>query len=205
MHKPYNKIKIMKKIILLIAVSIGILTAASAQKVKVESGDLSCLKDVAEISLVFEYPEDMKFGKMTLQEYVNEKVKEREAKEEGSGEIWKNKFYNDRDRYNERFIENFGKYSKNLFAAENNAEFKYTMIVKTTFTEPGFQLGFHSKSSTIDLEINFVETNAPDNIVANIKMSKATGVAHPDSGERVAAAYANAGAVLGKYIKKNYL
>ncbi|HSH51858.1 MAG TPA: hypothetical protein VK982_09080, partial [Bacteroidales bacterium] len=75
----------MKKIILLIAVSIGILTAASAQKIKVESGDLSCLKDVVEISVVFEYPEDMKFGKMTLQEYVDAKVKEREQKEKGSG------------------------------------------------------------------------------------------------------------------------
>lgn len=195
----------MKKIILLIAVYISIITSASAQKIKVESGDLSFLKGVTEISVVFEYPEDMKFGKKTLQEYVDEKVKEREQKEEGSGEIWKSKFYADRDRYNERFIETLGKYSKSLFVAENNVDFKYTMIVKTTFTEPGFQLGFHSKSSTIDLEINFVETNAPDNIIATIKMSKATGVAHPDSGERVAAAYANGGAVLGKYLKKNYL
>jgi len=195
----------MKKIILLIAVSISIITAASAQKIKVESGDLSFLKDVAEISVVFDYPEDMKFGKMTLEEYVDEKVKEREAKEEGSGEIWKSKFYADRDRYNERFIETLTKYSKSLSAAENNADSKYTMIVKTTFTEPGFQLGFHSKGAVVDFEINFIETNAPDNILATIKMSKASGVAHPDSGERVAAAYANGGAVFGKYLKKNCL
>lgn len=195
----------MKKIILLIAVSISIITASNAQKIKVESGDLSFLKGISEINVVFEYPEDMKFGKTTLQQYVDEKVKEREAKEEGSGEIWKNKFYADRDRYNQRFTETIEKYSKNLSVAEANSDLKYTMIVKTIFTEPGFQFGFQSKSAIVDLEIKFVETNAPDNIIATIKMTKATGAAHPDSGERVAAAYANAGAVFGKYLKKNCL
>lgn len=185
--------------------SLSILSAINAQKIKVESGDLSFLKDLAEISVVFVYPDDMKYGKMTLQEYVDEKVKERELKEEGSGEIWKSKFYADRERYNARFIDALGKYSESLFIAEDNADFKYTMIVKTTFTEPGFQFGFQSKGAVIDLEINFIETNAPDNIIATIKMSKASGAAHPDSGERVAAAYANGSAVLGKYLKKNCL
>lgn len=195
----------MKKIIVLITLYLSIISAANAQKIEIESGDLSFLKGVSEISVVFEYPEDMEFGKTTLEEYVDDKVKEREKKEEGSGEIWKNKFYDDRDRYNERFIETLGKYSKDLVVAEDNKEFKYTMIVKTTFTEPGFQLGFHSKSSSINLEINFIETNTPDNIITTVNISKAVGVAHPDAGERVASAYANAGAVFGRYLKKKYL
>jgi opacity protein-like surface antigen len=195
----------MKKIILLIVASLGIMTAAQAQKIKVESGELSFLKDVTEISVVFVYPDDMKYGKKTLQEYVNEKVEEKEKKQEGSGEKWKSNFFADRERFNEKFIHTLGKYSKSLFVAEDNSDFKYTMIVKTTFTEPGFQFGFQSKASAIDLEINFIETNAPDNVIASIKMSKASGAAHPDSGERVAGAYSNGGAVLGKYLKKKYL
>jgi len=195
----------MKRIIILIVAFLGIICATNAQKVKVESGDLSFLKGLTEISVVFEYPDNMKYGKMTIQEYVDEKVKERELKEEGSGEKWESKFYADRERYNARFIDALGKYSKSLFVAEDNSDFKYTMIVKTNFTEPGFQFGFQSKGAAIDLEINFIETNAPDNIIATIKMNKASGVAHPDSGERVAAAYATGGGVLGKYLKKNYL
>lgn len=195
----------MKKIILLIVAYLGITTAIQAQKIQVLSGDLSFLKDVTEISVVFEYPDDMRYGKMTLQEYVDEKVVEKEKKEEGSGEKWKSNFFADRERFNEKFTYTLGKYSKNLFVAEDNSEFKYTMIVKTTFTEPGFQFGFQSKGSAIDLEINFIETNAPDNVIASIKMSKARGAAHPDFGERVAGAYANGGAVLGKYLKNKYL
>lgn len=195
----------MKRIIILIVVFVGIIGTTNAQKVKVESGDLSFLKGITEISVVFEYADNMKYGKMTIQEYVDEKVKERELKEEGSGEQWKSKFYADRERFNARFIDALGKYSKSLFAAENDSDYKYTMIVKTNFTEPGFQFGFQSKGAAIDLEISFIETNAPDNILATIKMNKASGVAHPDSGERVAAAYATGGGVLGKYLKRNYL
>ncbi|MBI9053681.1 MAG: hypothetical protein JEY96_07670 [Bacteroidales bacterium] len=195
----------MKNIILLFVAFLSIIGTTNAQKVKVESGDLSFLKDVAEISVVFVYPNDMKYGKMTLQEYIDEKVEEKEKKEEGSGEKWKSDFFADRERFNEKFIHTLGKYSKSLFVAEDNSDFKYTMIVKTTFTEPGFQFGFQSKAAAIDLEISFIETNAPDNIIASMKMSKASGAAHPDSGERVAGAYSNGGAVLGKYLRKNCL
>lgn len=195
----------MKKIILLIAVFLGIVTATQAQKIIVESGDLSFLKGVTEISVVFVYLDDMKYGKKTLQEYVDEKVNEKELKEEGSGEKWKSNFFADRERFNEKFIHTLGKYSKSLFVAEANSDFKYTMTVKTTFTEPGFQFGFQSKGSTIDLEISFIETNAPDNVIAKVKMNKASGAAHPDFGERVANAYSTAGGVLGKYLQKKYL
>lgn len=195
----------MKKIILLIVASLSIISVTNAQKIKVLSGDLSFLKDLAEINVVFEYPDDMKYGKMTLQEYVDKKVKEKEKKEEGSGEKWKSDFFADRERFNEKFIYSLGKYSRSLFVAEDNSDFKYTMIVKTTFMEPGFQFGFQSKKSAIDLEINFIETNAPDNVIASIKMSKAPGAAHPDLGERVADAYYTAAQYLGNYLKKKYL
>lgn len=195
----------MKKIILLIVASLGIITATQAQKINVESGDLSFLKGITEISVVFVYPDDMRYGKKTIQEYVDEKVEEKEKKQEGSGEKWKSDFFADRERFNEKFIHTLGKYSKSLSVAEANTEFKYTMIVKTTFTEPGFQFGFQSKGSAIDLEINFIETNAPDNVIAKVNMNKASGAAHPDFGERVANAYSNGGAVLGKYLRKKYL
>jgi len=194
----------MKKIVLLIVVSLGILSFAQAQKIKKLSGDFSFLKDVAEMNIVFEYPSDMKYGKMTLQEYVDKKVAEKEKKKEGSGEEWKEKFFSDQERFNEKFIYSIDKYSGDLYVAEDD-DFEYTMIVKTTFMEPGFQMGFHSKNSAIDLEISFVKTSNPDEIIGSMKVSKSPGAAHPDAGERVADAYYTAGKAFGKYLKKKFL
>lgn len=195
----------MKKVILFIVVSLFVISATNAQKIKVESGDMSFFEDLADISVVFEYPEDMKYGKTTLQEYMDKKVKEKEASVEGSGEEWKEKFIADRERYNEKFVYALGKYAKGLYVAEDDPDFEYTMIVKTTFMEPGFQMGFQSKNSAIDLEIKFVKTNAPDKVIATMKVSKAPGAAHPDAGERMADAYFTAAQSLGKYLKKKYM
>lgn len=195
----------MKKGILLIVVSLFVMSATYAQKIKVESGDLKFLKDVAEISVVFEYPEDMKYGKTTLEEYVNDKVAQKEKKEEGSGEEWKEKFYADRERYNDKFIFSFEKYTKDLYVAEDDPDFEYTMVVKTTFMEPGFNIGIRSKNSAIDLDIDFVKTNAPDVVIASVKISKAPGAAHPDAGERMADAYFTAAQKFGKFLEKKYL
>ncbi|OYT17881.1 MAG: hypothetical protein B7C24_00435 [Bacteroidetes bacterium 4572_77] len=195
----------MKKLILLIVVGLGFLSTTNAQKIKVESGDLSFLEDLADISVVFEYPMDMKYGKMTYETYMDKKAADREKKKEGSGEEWKEKFLGDQVRYNEKFIYALGKYTGDFFIAEDDPDYKYTMIVKTTFTEPGFQMGFRSKNSAIDLEITFIETNAPDKVLATVKLSKAPGAAHPDQGERVADAYFTAGQTFGKYLKKKCL
>lgn len=195
----------MKRVILLIVVSLFVLNAANAQKIKVESGDLKFLKDVAEISVVFEYPDDLKFGKTTLKEYIDENVNKKEKKEEGSGEEWKENFYADRQRYNDKFILALEKYTGDLYVAEDDPDFEYTMIVKTTFMEPGFNIGIRSKNSAIDLVINFVKTDAPDVVIASVKISKAPGAAHPDAGERMADAYYTAAQVFGKYLKKKYL
>ena len=195
----------MKKVILLIVVSFFAISTVSAQKIKVESGDLKFLKDVADLSIVFEYPEDMKFGKTTLKEYVDEKVAAKEKKEEGSGEEWKEKFFADRERYNEKFIYGMEKYAGDLYVAEDDPDFEYTMIVKTTFIEPGFNIGIRSKNSAIDLDITFVKTNAPDEVIAKVKLSKAPGAAHPDAGERLADAYFTAAQTFGKLLKKKCL
>lgn len=195
----------MRKVIFLVVVSLFVIGAAKAQKIKVESGDLKFLKDVAEISVVFEYPEDIKYGKTTLKEYVDDKVKAKEKKEEGSGEEWKEKFFADRERYNDKFVFSLEKYTGDLYVAEDDPDFEYTMIVKTTFMEPGFNIGIRSKNSAIDLVINFVKTNAPDVVISSVKISKAPGAAHPDAGERMADAYFTAAQSFGKLLKKKYL
>ena len=195
----------MKKIILLIAVSLSILSATNAQKIKVISGDMSFMKDLAEISVVFEFPDDMKYGKMTLEEYIKKEKSKREAKKEGDGDVWEEKFIGDQERFKSQFIYAMEKYAGDLYITEDDPDYKYTMIVKTTFTEPGFNFGFRSKNSAIDLVISYVETEKLEEPIAVMSIKKAPGAAHPDKGERVSDAYFTAAQHLGKYLKKKYL
>jgi len=195
----------MKKVMLLIVVSLFVLGSASAQKIKVESGDLKFLKDVSELSIVFEYPDDMKFGKTTLKEYVDKKVAEKEKKKEGSGEAWKENFYDDRVQFNDQFVSSFDKYTGDIYVVDDDPELEYTMIVKTTFLEPGFFIGIRSKNAFIDLIVTFVKTDDPENVLATVKISKAPGAAAPDQQMRIKDAYFTAARTFGKYLKKKYL
>lgn len=196
----------MKRIILLFAVSFMLVNVTNAQKIKVVDGDLSFLKDLSEISVVFEYPDDIKVGKMSQQAYIDKKVAEKEKKEAGTGESWKEAYFSDRtDHYEPMFIELFDKYTGDLYIQQDDPDYQYTMVVKTTFMEPGFNVGIQSKKAAIDLDINFVETANPDKVLATIKVSKSPGTAHYDQGLRVGESYAKAGKELGRLLDKKYM
>jgi len=195
----------MKKIILLFVATLSILSVTNAQKIKVVSGDMKFMKDLAEISVVFEFPDDMKYGKMTQEAYIKQEKDKRESKKEGDGEIWEDKFIGDREDFKSKFMYSMEKYAGDLYVVEDDPDYKYTMIVKTTFTEPGFNFGFRSKESAIDLEISYVETENMENVMAVMSIKKALGAAAPDKSMRVADAYFTAAQALGKYLKKKVL
>ena len=52
---------------------------------------------------------------------------------------------------------------------------KYTMIVKTTRLEPGFNIGITRQNAEIDVEISFVETSNPSNVLCKITVKKSPG------------------------------
>ncbi|NPD45164.1 MULTISPECIES: hypothetical protein [unclassified Lentimicrobium] len=196
----------MKKIILVFIASFMMIGFTQAQKIKIVSGDMGFMKDLAELNVTFEYPEDMKFGKTTQDKYIEKKMADAEEKEEGAGEAWKDSYFADReDHYEPMFMEGMEKYAGDLFVAQDDSDYEYTMIVKTTFTEPGFFMGFQNKKSAIDLEITFVKTDATDEALAVVKITKAPGAAAPDTGLRVGDAYFTAAQQFGKLLKKKYL
>ena len=60
-------------------------------------------------------------------------------------------------------------------------------------------MGIKNKKSAIDLELTFVKTEAPEEIIAVVLVTKAPGAAAPDQGLRVGDAYFTAAQVFGKY------
>ncbi len=196
----------MKKGILLLMASLLFIGFTQAQKIKVESGDLAFLKGLAELNVQFVYPDDMVLGKLSQQEYMDKKMKEAEEKEPGTSEKWKENYYADRTHHFEpQFILLLGEYTGELYIDQDNSNYEYTMIVKTTFIEPGFNVGITSKAAAIDLDITFVKTASPEEILGKITISKAPGTPLFDFGLSVGEAYAKAGKELGKLLEKKYL
>ena len=191
----------MKKFIL-----IPLLLLASisyAQKIRLFYGDLKALKGVRSFNVEFTY-DNMTVGKdLTEQQYITDKKAKLNEKEAGRGDSWEIAWVNDRkDRFEPQFRELFAKHSE-MSAVDENAE--YTLIFKTTRTEPGWNVGVMRAAAFIDAEIWIVETKNPNKVVAKILATKAPGRDAMgfdyETGARLQEAYAKAGKSLGKFLK----
>lgn len=182
------------------------LQPAFAQKIKVQEGSLSAVSGVSKMNLRFDYS-NMSVGKFkTEAEYVEKKKGEYNKKEDGKGDKWEKDWIADRaDRYEPQFTELFNKSSDGLKVGEYASE-KYTMIVKTTKTEPGFNIAITRKNAEIEGEIVVVETASPGTVVLRLSFEKALGRSFGgydyDTGFRIQEAYADLGKALGKYMSK---
>ena len=173
-----------------------------AQKIKTVDGDLDVLKNETTINIEFVY-DGMSVGKFDNEkEYIEKKKEEYNKKEPGRGDAWAANWVNDRSaRFEPKFIELFEENSK----MKVSKDAKYTLIFKTTSTEPGYNIVIHRKNAEIDAEVDIVETANRKKKVASLTVSNAPGRQFGgydyDTGERIMEAYAVSGKRLGKYIK----
>lgn len=193
-----------------IIVSIMLLLPAMTmygQKIKVPTGSPDFLKDQKKINVVYDYS-NMGVGKFDKEEdYVNEKVEKLNEKEAGRGDEWKKNWIEDRkNRYEPQFEELFNKVvEKEGVKLGNFEDAEYTLIVKTTFTEPGFNVGVVRRDASTNMEMVFVKTGSTDPLMV-MTMEKVPGRGGMgydfDSGFRIQESYAKAGKELGKYLVK---
>jgi hypothetical protein len=194
----------MKKIAMLILGFAMMATVGHAQKLK-QNGDLKFLKGEAQVNVEYRY-NDMKVGKKTEDQYIQDSMAEREKKEMGAGEKWLDGWKGNREsRFHPKFEELINKSVKGVsFGSYPGA--KYTMIVHTTWTEPGYNIGVSKMPAYINATVSFVETGK-DAELANVTITKAPGSQYGgydfDAGTRLAEAYAISGKRLGALLMKS--
>lgn len=177
--------------------------AAHAQKLKVQEGSIDAIKSESSLNFEFTY-DNMKVGKFDKEEdYIAKKKEEYNKKEEGRGDRWAQAWVDDRkDKFEPKFIDLFTEHSNKT----KSKTAKYTLIFKTTFTEPGYNVGVWRKNAELDGEVWIVESANQGNVVAKISVENALGRTFGgydyDTGGRIAEAYADAGKALGKYLGK---
>jgi hypothetical protein len=204
----------MKKISLMLLTGIFMFSVLLVSGQKLVSGSVKVLKGQNLINLKFDYS-NMAVGKFKNEDdYVTNGIAERNKKKAGSGDEWAEKWKSDRTtRFQPAFEKEFHDALKSVgvVGKEDAADAKYTLVCKTTFTEPGFNatmaIGFAKKPATIDMTVTLVETANPSTVVAEIELkkveSKNMGGYDFDTGGRIESCYEKAGDYLGNFLKKN--
>lgn len=198
------------KLLLLFTLIVLMPNISSAQKVKITDGKIPSFSAERTVQVEFDYS-DMTVGKKDEAEYVAEKVKEKNEDEAGKGDEWHKRWVADREeRFEGKFIELFNKQVKDkglkMSTSADNA--KYKMHVRTTHTEPGFNVGVVKKPAHIHLEIDIIEIASGENVTTiSIKKIKGTdGMGFDfDVAKRLQEGYAKGGKTLGKHFSKKVL
>jgi hypothetical protein len=180
----------------------------TAQKVKVENGKFDALKGQSKVNVSYSY-ENMGVGKFEKEEdYLNEKVTEKNEDEAGTGDEWKRKWMDDREsRFEPKFEELMNEYLKEEGVMVGRyPDAKYTLVIHTTFTEPGFNVGVMRRPAYINANIHLVETANMKQDIAMAKVEKVPGRDAMgfdfDTGYRLQESYAKLGKTFAKYLTK---
>lgn len=197
------------KIWTLLSVAIIFSGVVNAQKIKLVSGNLDFLKGQKVLNVEYNY-DGMSVGKFKNEaDYIAKKVNNYNEDEPGKGDKWRENWFNDRaKRYQPNFEELINKYLENcgVVVRPDSKDAKYTLILKTTFTEPGFNIGISRKPALINVKVIFIQTDEPEKELAIIGITKCPGRGAGgydfDVAYRIEEAYAKCGKELGKYLLK---
>jgi hypothetical protein len=174
----------------------------SGQRINLTEGDLSPLKTEKSIDFAFTYDSIMMGKGKTEAEFVSKKTADFNKKEPGKGDEWAKGWKDDRPTmYEPAFTKAFEQYSSLAMTAKA----RYTLIFKTTFLEPGFNIMMHQEPAQISGDAWIVETANKSHVIAKFTVIKAPGRgfwgSEFDMGQRLTEAYEAAGRALGYYIR----
>ena len=152
-----------------------------SQDMEVVKGDFGFLKDQKEVNVEFDY------SKMTLMkekkaeaQYVEDRAKELNEKNKGTGDIWKKKWNPSKELiWNPKFLELinvvFSKGDKEVSFQEGLNTAKYTLIVETVWIYPGWDAGIMKQPAKVSTNLKFVETANKSNVLLEISSENAPG------------------------------
>ncbi len=194
------------KLKLLFAVLIGFVASASAQKLKVESGDYSFLKGQTELKVVMDYSKATFYKeKMSHEEYIAKRKKEiGDDKGSKEAEKWAADWEHSKEN---TFVEKFlASMNKNMdIKASEGADSKYTLIVETVWIYPGWFAAVMKQPAKVTTRLKFVETANPSNVLLVINSREAPGdsyVGVANNNDRIAEGYAKTGKSVAKLLRK---
>ena len=183
-----------------------------AQDLKLQSGSLGFLKGEKTLNVEYVY-DGLIVGKITEKAYTEEKVAGYNKKEPGKGDKWLQAWKSDRAaRYEPKFEDLINKQLSSRKAGltvAKNAEAKYTLVLKTTNLEPGWNVAVMRRPALVSTRAEFFETKNRGRELAVVTVLEAPGRDAMgndfDIAYRVQEGYAKTGKELGAFLYKKGL
>ena len=181
---------------------------SNAGGIKVISGSNSAFANEKVMNIQFDYS-SFSVGKFkTEEEYTSSKVSDYNSKEPGKGDKWLIGWRDARKtKYEPKFEELLNKELQDkgiVYGANPSA--KYTLTVKITFFEPGYNIGISSKPSYVSYEFIYAETANPSKEISKLSLEEVRGANITgldfDVTMRVSESFAKGGKMLGNYLSK---
>ena len=195
----------MKNVKLFIAAGIILFAlGAKAQKMTEGDRDLSFLRGQTKFNIEYDYS-NMTVGKKTEADYKAEKIEAFNKKEPGKGHLWEQKWIENRANVYEPMFERLINVQLNkcgASAAYGLKDAKYTILVHTVLTEPGFNTVVMVVNPHCDFFVSYIET-ATGKVVAKGYLNNVQGINMADSGwdfdpaPKIKECYAKLGKVVG--------
>lgn len=181
-----------------------------AQDINVVSGKFDFLKDQKEINVEFDYSDfTMMKDKKTEAQYVEERTAELNEKSKGNGNIWKKKWESSKELiWTPKFLELINvvlaKEKKDVSFQEGLTT-PYTLIVKTVWLYPGWDIAMMKQPAKVTTNLKFVETANKSNVLLEITSEEAPGDQWGNNfsnESRLGEGYAKTGKSLAKLLLK---
>lgn len=165
-------------------------TLALAQE-KVTEGSFKSLAGITSYNVVFDYKDIKVYFFNTEEDFLKDKMAKREG---AKAEEFRKKWFNDREAlYEPKFIAYFNERMKGKVTVAKNPSAQYTILIKTTWLYPGYNVGIGKEEAKISAVITVYETANPANVLLKVEYDKSIGIEPTeksgDPGYRIAGAY----------------
>ncbi|MEI6122989.1 MAG: hypothetical protein WCQ95_05105 [Bacteroidota bacterium] len=197
------------KLCVILLLSVSLYAKSQVPYVAITSGNLLFLKGQTDISVEFVY-DGMKVSEFTEEMYL--KQKKLEFRKPADYETFISKWESERaTTYEPAFVKQFNMWCTrlDLVADPRQTDTKYTMIVKTVKTEPGFYNGTNGmrRDTYVTLMVNFVATTDTNTILCSVKAEYIVGATDvmadmTNMNLKLGLAYGSAGERISKLIVK---
>ena len=213
----------MKRQGILLLMAVFMISSVNLAAQKLTSGSLDALKVEKTLNVMFDYS-NITIGNavnplatsngIPEKDYVGKKTSDLNAKKPGDGDRWAQAWKDDRARlFQPALLKELNEKleKQGVVVKEDGSDAKYTLVVKTVFVDPGWNIGVSKKEAFISLMIDVAETADHSKVAATIEMKnvlKKVQVSYGDMtfdfavGQRLQACYEQAGMSFGKFLSK---
>ncbi|MGI9552873.1 MAG: hypothetical protein ACR2MT_16835 [Aurantibacter sp.] len=174
------------------------------QKFEANQGSIDNIIGINQYKLVFEYPADLEVHKFESEkDFVEYQVNKRENKKAGSGETFRELWFQNREnRYEPTFVREFNDFyleDRHVTVSRNYKEADHTMVIKVLFINPGKDIVLWHQKAELEVTIEIYRTDDLETLLFSTKPLQVHGIADGDEYEKVTTAFGQLGRWSAKF------